>query len=77
MINMINVLSINPIGQSYRSILYRSILAGYNMINPIFFMASGALAFYLYQNPGEMDSVISQGKDLVNQGAVIVQEHTK
>ena len=36
-----------------------------------------APAFYLYQNPGEMDSVISQGKDLVNQGAVIVQEHTK
>lgn len=46
------------------------------MIKAIFFMAIGALAFYLYQNPGEMDSVISQGKDLVNQGAVIVQEHT-
>ena len=47
------------------------------MIKAVFFMAIGALAFYLYQNPGEMDSVISQGKDLVNHGAVIVQEHTK
>ena len=47
------------------------------MIKAIIFMGLGALIFYLYQNPGEMDSVISQGKDLVNQGAVIVQEHTK
>ena len=43
------------------------------MIKAIIFMGLGALAFYLYQNPGELNSVIDQGKDLVNQGATIVQ----
>ena len=46
------------------------------MIKAIIFMGLGALAFYLYQNPGELNSVIAQGKDLVNQGATIVQEKT-
>tara|TARA_B100000902_G_scaffold35468_2_gene42585 strand:+ start:4204 stop:4347 length:144 start_codon:yes stop_codon:yes gene_type:complete len=46
------------------------------VIKAIIFMGLGALAFYLYQNPGEMDSVVQQGKDLLNQGATIVQENT-
>ena len=46
------------------------------MIKALFFMGIGALCFYLYQNPGELNSVIDQGKDLVNQGATIVQEKT-
>ena len=46
------------------------------MIKAIIFMGLGALAFYLYKNPGELNSVIDQGKDLVNQGATIVQEKT-
>tara|TARA_B100001287_G_C22363181_1_gene380711 strand:+ start:202 stop:345 length:144 start_codon:yes stop_codon:yes gene_type:complete len=46
------------------------------VIRAIIFMGLGALAFYLYQNPGEMDTVVQQGKDLLNQGATIVQEKT-
>lgn len=46
------------------------------MIRAIIFMGLGALAFYLYQNPGEMDTVVQQGKDLLSQGATIVQEKT-
>ena len=47
------------------------------MIKAIIFMGLGALIFYLYQNPGEMNSVIDQGKALINQGASIIQEHTQ
>ena len=46
------------------------------MIKALFFMGIGALCFYLYQNPGELNTVVEQGKDLVNQGATIVQEKT-
>ena len=47
------------------------------MIKAIIFMGLGALIFYLYQNPGEMNSVIDQGKALINQGASIIQENTQ
>ena len=46
------------------------------MIKAIIFMGLGALAFYLYQNPGELNTVVEQGKDLVNQGVTLVQEKT-
>ena len=46
------------------------------MIKAIIFMGLGALIFYLYQNPGEMTSVIDQGKALINQGASICLLYT-
>ena len=42
----------------------------------ILYMAVGALAFYLYTNPGEMDPVADKAKNLAKQGAEIVIELT-
>ena len=38
------------------------------MIKAIFFMVigAGAMAFYVYLNPGQLISVINQVKDLIN-----------
>ena len=38
------------------------------MIKAVFFMAigAGAMAFYVYLNPGQLISVIDQVKDLIN-----------
>ena len=46
------------------------------MIKAIIFMGLGAFIFYLYQNPGELNTVVDQGKDLINQGATMIQEKT-
>jgi len=47
------------------------------MIKAIFWMAIGALGFYLYQDPSQMNVVVDTAKDLVNQGAEFVQDKTK
>ena len=38
------------------------------MIKAVFFMTigAGAMAFYLYLNPGQLNSVIDQAIDLIN-----------
>ena len=38
------------------------------MIKAIFFMVigAGAMAFYVYLNPGQLNSVIDQARELIN-----------
>ena len=43
------------------------------MIKVIFWMAVGALVFYLYQDPSQIDNVVDTATDLVKQGEEFFQ----
>ena len=46
------------------------------MIRAIFWMGIGAVAFFLYQNPGEFDRVADEGRKVINSGATIIKDAT-
>jgi len=47
------------------------------MVKAIIFFGLGAVACYLYLNPGDFDGAQDMVKDGINKGATIVQEATK
>ena len=46
------------------------------MIKAIIFMAIGALGFYPYQDPSQLDPLMDSAKEIINQGAEFVEEKT-